>query len=166
MIFRLLPLVFFSSLGLCQGVPIGFGLEQGVRILAFIAPNCAACKSLMTISGVPLIFVGRQDSQEYAPYIKDSGDILARSFRIQQAPTVIITNAGLEVKRFVLPNLPDAQLLNLALQAAQAGLITPGAQEFLRLGIVHVVMMGEVAQVEVARAGETALRFVRWPVYL
>lgn len=49
---------------------------------------------------------------------------------------MIITNDGLEVKRFVLPNLPDARLLNLALQAAQAGLITPAYTTQIKLGEV------------------------------
>lgn len=128
MLLRWLLFVMLSGFGLAQTVPIGYGLEEGTRILVFVSPSCAACESLASLKFLkdfPVTFVGRAEQMPYSPYRQDKGDLLARALRIQSAPTLVVLKDGWEVKRLTGKIHLSAKTLGLLIDAAEAGLLNP-----------------------------------------
>lgn len=131
-------LLFGFMIVLCfawgQSVPHGLGLDRGTRILVFVAPNCVSCEALGKIEGFPITFVGRTQTAPYHPYLQDQNDLLARSLRIQKAPTLVVLKDGWEVKRLVGQINLTPKAINLLLDATEAGLIAPQHSFPLTLG--------------------------------
>lgn len=134
MFLRWLLFVMLSSFGLAQSVPIGYGREEGTRILVFVAPNCAPCESLAALKDFPITFVGRAEQMPYNPYRQDKGDLLARALRIHTAPTLVVLKDGWEVKRITGKINPTPKTLGLLIDAAEAGLLSPQYAMPLALG--------------------------------
>jgi thiol-disulfide isomerase/thioredoxin len=134
MIPKLIFSLCFFSMVLAQTAPFSFGLERGVQVLVFVAPNCAACEALAKIENLPITFVGREASLPYKRYKQDKNDLLARSLRVQQAPTLLVLMDGWEVKRLSGKINPSPKTLNLLIEAAEAGLIGPSYAMPLQIG--------------------------------
>jgi thiol-disulfide isomerase/thioredoxin len=134
MLLRGFLFVILGGWGLAQSVPLGYGLEEGTRILVFTAPECTVCESLATMKGFPLTFVGRIENLPFHPYLHDRGDLLARALRIQSAPTLVVLKDGWEVKRLTGKINPSAKALALLVDAAEAGLLSPAYTLAVSLG--------------------------------
>ena len=84
-----------------QSVPYGLGLGEGTQILVFTSPNCTPCQEMAKLKDFPITFIGRTENSTYQPYLQDKNDLLARAFRVQVSPTLIVLKDGWEVKRMV-----------------------------------------------------------------
>lgn len=125
-------LLVLIGLVLAQNVPYGLGLEQGTRVLVFVAPNCAACETLANLPGLPVLYVGRAESLPYKPYRRDPGDVLARAFRIRTAPTMVVLKDGQEVKRFT--SRVDPGVLGLVVRTTESGSMAPRFRQLVKVG--------------------------------
>jgi thiol-disulfide isomerase/thioredoxin len=85
-----------------QVAPFGLDMKHGVKVLAFVTADCPACEALRELDDLPILFVGPEPSLPYMPYRQDTGgNLVARTFYIQQAPTVVVLEDGQEVTRYV-----------------------------------------------------------------
>lgn len=107
-----------------QTIPLYLGLEEGVRIIAFVAEDCAPCTALPSrLFALSPQFLGSSETLGYHDYVRDLGDVAARTMRVTTYPTVIVLRHGQEVIRQV--GFIDPEVLAATVVALESGAMKP-----------------------------------------
>lgn len=92
-------LLLHLTLVTAQSLPLGYGIPNEA-LLVFVSEHCSACQNYLEDSHHSAVYIGRHSTSEYAPYVWDEGDILARTFQVLDAPTVVVIKDGYSLGRF------------------------------------------------------------------
>jgi thiol-disulfide isomerase/thioredoxin len=104
-----------------RAVPWGYSLEEGTRVVAYVTHDCPECETLIErLWGLGVVFVGSEPDLPYPNYLWDERELIARTLRIIEAPTVVLLQGGHEVQRHVTQRI-DPEVIHAAVSALHTG---------------------------------------------